>query len=493
MSSTGKALRQAALYAGFQGAGMLVSFVSFPILTRWLSVSEYGSLAIVNATVMMLAAVAKSGLGTAMLRQYAAVQADPAGQRQLVSSAFWTALSMWGIVAVVYLIVGRAYLQQTMQLQIGLTLIAIVMVATGTTRDLYQAFLRAQDFVIRSNVFQLALRVAVVGGGLGFLLASENRVLGFFIGSALAELCGVAYVWGRVAFGGGLRWRDAHWSQSRVLLAFGLPLLTYEFASLLNDYVDRFLIARFIGLAAVGQYSVGYNIASYAQAMTTAPMWMSVFPIYTRIWESQGREPTERFLSSVLATYTAVACGVVMVAFVASDELIHVLASAKFSEAGVILPMVCTAMMVYGTTHILGAGFYLQRRTALLAGLTAGAAAFKATLNFVLIPRYGIEGAAWATIASYVALTAAITILGSRYIRVHVSIGRTAIHLGSAVLTGVAVSHIAFNVPALTLVAKACGGVLLYAALLLALDRSLREAARTALRRLPLRSSSAGT
>lgn len=490
MSLTAKTVRQAALYASFQGAGILVSLVSFPILTRWLSVSEYGSLAIVNATVMMLAAVAKSGLGTALLRQFAGVQKEPEKQTSLVSTTFWTAISVWALVAGGYLLIGRVYLQQSLQLYAGLTFVAILLVASGTTRDLYQSLLRARDHVLQSNLFALSLRVGVVAGGLVCMMLSENRVLGFFVGSAAVELIGVGWMWGREAVAGGLKWRQAHLAQSRALLAFGLPLLTYEFASLLNDYLDRFLIARFIGLEAVGQYAVGYNIASYAQSLTTAPMWMTVFPIYTRLWESEGREATQRFLSSVLGGYTAVACGVVMIAIVAGGELIHILASEKYSAAATVLPMVCTAMMVYGTTHIVGAGFYLQRKTGLLALITAGSALFKGALNVVLIPQYGIQGAAWATIASYAAMTIAITILGNRFIRVQWSLVRLFVHVAAAVVTGALISRIDFSSPALDLIAKISGGLLTYGALLLALDRTLRDSLLAALRRLPMAASS---
>jgi len=490
MSLTAKTVRQAALYASFQGAGMLVSLISFPILTRWLTVAEYGSLAIVNATVMMLAAVAKSGLGTALLRQFPTVQKEPALQRGLISSTFWTAVGVWALVAGSYLAISRLFLQESLQLYAGLTLVAVVLVATATTRDLYQALLRARDHVLRSNVFALSLRVGVVAGGLICMLLSENRVLGFFMGSAAVELAGVAWMWGREATAGGLKWREAHLAQSRALLAFGLPLLTYEFASLVNDYLDRFLIAKFIGLEAVGQYSVGYNIASYAQQLTTAPMWMTVFPIYTRLWESEGREATQRFLSNILGGYTAVACGVVMIAIVAGDELIHVLAGEKYNAAATVLPMVCTAMMVYGTTHIIGAGFYLQRRTGLLAAITAASALCKGALNVVLIPKYGIQGAAWATIASFGAMTIAIAILGSRFIRVRWSFTRVLVHVGSAVATGALVSRINFDGPVLVLIAKVSAGFLVYGALLLALDRTLRDSLLTAMRRLPVAASS---
>lgn len=49
MSALRKVFRHSSLYAVFQGLGLAVSFVSFPIMTRIFTVEEYGNFALVNA------------------------------------------------------------------------------------------------------------------------------------------------------------------------------------------------------------------------------------------------------------------------------------------------------------------------------------------------------------------------------------------------------------------------------------------------------------
>jgi O-antigen/teichoic acid export membrane protein len=262
---------------------------------------------------------------------------------------------------------------------------------------------------------------------------------------------------------------------ARQLLIFGVPLLLFEMSSLVNDYADRFLIRHFLGSAQVGIYSVGYNFATYVQGLVTAPLWMSIFPIYTKIWETDGPEKTSEFLNVFLNYYLALAVLIIAGVSVTSRELITLLASSKFAAAASVTPFVIASVMLYGTTHITAAGFYLVKRTKTIALLTLSCALINILINLVLIPSYGILGAAYATVISYLILTALITIFSRDLLRVPWPLRSLATYVGAATVSAFMAIHIEHPNLFVSLAIKSIAITASYAIIVLSLDRRLRK------------------
>ena len=476
MSALRRAFSQGSLYTLFQGIGMAVSLISFPILTRILKVEEYGSLALFNATVSILLSLAKCGITTSFIRSYAGIpESDDSRLRQLYSSAFGASMAIGLGIVVIYTIaifflddyIGHAL--TTILLFAGLAILS------GDARDLFSAFLRAEEKVMTLSLVGLILRIGSVATGILACMILLGGLKGYIIGSILFEAVVVIllglYFFRRRRFSN----RLFSPAVARQLLLFGMPLLLFELSSLVNDYADRFLIGIFLGAAQVGIYSVGYNFALYVQGLITAPMWMSIFPIYTKIWETDGPAKTSEFLNTLLKYYIALAVLVVAGVTMTSRELITLLASPKFAEAASITPLIIGSIMLYGTTHITGAGFYLIKKTRTIALLTLGCALINILLNLVLIPYWGIRGAAYATIFSYLVLTVLVTAFSRNLLRIQWPIRFFFIYTGAAVVAALIASHIDYQSLLASLLVRSITITLIYTAIILSADRELRE------------------
>jgi len=454
---------------------MAVSLITFPILTRILSVEEYGNLALFNATVSILLSLAKCGIPTSFIRSYAGVAGTEDDRRQqLYSSAIGISIVMGLVIALVYTIVifflgdyfGRAL--TTILLFAGLPILV------GDVRDLLSAFLRAEEKVLTLSLVGLLLRVGSVTTGILACVVLLGGLTGYIIGVIAFEAVMVLLLGLYFVRRGFFSIRLVSPSVGRQLLIFGMPLLLFEMSSLVNDYADRFLIVHFLGSAQVGIYSVGYNFASYVQGMVTAPLWMSIFPIYTKIWETDGPGKTTEFLNAFLNYYLALAILIIVGVSVTSHELITLLATPKFSAAASVIPFVIVSVMLYGTTHITGAGFYLVKRTKIIALLTLSCALINIIINLFLIPAYGILGAAYSTVVSYFILTVLITVFSRSLLRVQWPVRALAIYIGAAAVSAFVVVHIEHSNLFVSLVLKSFAVTTSYALIVLSLDRRLR-------------------
>jgi len=98
----------------------------------------------------------------------------------------------------------------------------------------------------------------------------------------------------------------------------------------------------------------------------------------------------------------------------------------------------------------------------------------KVVLNVFLIPRYGVLGAAYATVASYSLLTISITVFSARLLPIRWPLRRLAVYLIAAALATVLAAQIPQLNMLLSFLLKATVAVISYVAVTLALVPELR-------------------
>ena len=75
MSDIKTLIKQSSHYFGGQVLVLLAGFISFPILTRIFSVSEYGLLGLINITIFSILSISKLGIPNASVRFYSEFKA----------------------------------------------------------------------------------------------------------------------------------------------------------------------------------------------------------------------------------------------------------------------------------------------------------------------------------------------------------------------------------------------------------------------------------
>jgi O-antigen/teichoic acid export membrane protein len=99
-----------------------------------------------------------------------------------------------------------------------------------------------------------------------------------------------------------------------------------------------------------------------------------------------------------------------------NKDIANILLGPEFREGSVIMPIVLAGVILFNVGTFAHKPFEIAKRTIpmLLVGL--GSAAGNIGLNFLLIPRFGYVGAAYATLAAYAFYTYVIGFLGKRLI-----------------------------------------------------------------------------
>jgi O-antigen/teichoic acid export membrane protein len=475
----------------FTLGSVLVTFaglISFPILTRLLSVEEYGVMNLIFTALALLVGLGKLGVQHSAVRFYSEVRAgkhaaDLAGYAAtvvlgmgavgLVTALLWAGISQW---------LPQSLWSDARVAPLMLLTSVLVLLRVLDSALLNQ--LRAQERSVAMTVYGVIKRYASLALVLAALFFVARGLWGFFGATILAEslaLLGLA-VW--MFRREPLKPRTFSPALFRAMLAFGIPMLGYELASVVMSMGDRYVIQNTIGAAPLGVYAASYNLCDYVRIVVFSSFATAVLPMYPRIWEESGQQATVDFLQGFLRSYVMAAMFAIAVMSAVGSELLAFLASAKYRDGATVVPWVISGMALEGIVMVMGAGLYLDKRSRTIMLLVACCAVLNITLNLLLVPRLGITGSAMANLLSYASLLVLSMWMGRKRLPLSLPYGAL-LKFGAfaALAYGVAASiRVDGDFP--TLVIRSAASTAVYGALVLAFDEQGRTILRSAWQRI---------
>lgn len=414
--------RATAGYSTLQLFLLVAGLISMPLTTRLLSKTEYGLLSLVFATLAVLTTLASAGLGNAGVRFFheTRLQGQVALRRLyeeiltgVLSGALPLAALTW---AATYLVVEGWSIEFRTTLRHAVGLIAIRALST-----VVQQMLRAEERVAVYARVQVATRYGTLILAVAMLYSGPRLAQTVLVAATVVE--GLVLAWLFLEL-----WRRQliarpRWSRRIVrALSYGVPLAVAGSARVLLDYGNRFVVEHTLGLEALAAYVVPADLLARIVEMIVLPMQLAAAPVLFRLSATEGAGATSRTASQVL-TYTIV-CLVPVCALYArfGEELIVVVASEKYRGVGELTPWLLPAGVLAGLQFLVIAGSTLGNRTMRVGLWVCAAALVNLGLNALLVPRWGLPGAASATGLTYVGLTVAQAVESSSFVRLRLSL-----------------------------------------------------------------------
>jgi O-antigen/teichoic acid export membrane protein len=457
---------------------MLLGFISFPVFTRVFSVAEYGAMSLVLKVVLLMTVIGKFGLQNSVQRSYAEEGAspDPEIRRRYYSTLFFGAGGMGALAAVFFaatlFLLPESLLSGPLRL---LFLIASVLIFLRAVQPTLIGFLRAEGRTKSYNAVEISVKAGTIALACGLLLWWKKSLVVFFGSTIAVEALGVLALIYYLHRRGVLSPRSADWSYFRHAAWFAFPLIGYELASVVLDSGDRLLVQHYLGAQSLGYYSAAYNVSTYAEEALMVPINLALFPIYMKLWVEKGKEETQAFLSRSLNNFLALAVAVICAVFLTSRDVIVVLASKKFQEAHALLPLLIIGLLIYAVHIFLNAALLIYKKTAVMTGLVAGACVANLLLNIALIPRLGLQGAAIATLVSYLLLVLMMGRVSLRLLPLKIGYAGLGINLLAAAVTYFAIRPLDFHHALLNAAVKGLLSLALYAILISLLNPAIRQ------------------
>ncbi len=384
--------------------------ITLPIYTRVFSPEEFGVMGIVLTLSALLMTLLSLGSDAAYVRFF--FEARTLDERQLITSTWIGFLACWGVGATLLFLplshdLGRLATGQVGTgglVAIGLLIAPIRLINLMLGQVLRNEF-RATSYTVL-NIAGLALSIAYI---MIAIFVLEFGIAGVLIGMILGEVTILPFrAWStRDMFA----WRFSSKLLLR-LLAFGLPIVPASLAYWVFTASDRVLLGNLASLEEVGLYGVAASLVSLTTIAITAlgQAWGPHAVLAYEVSRTEAGRLFGRMMTYVLAAFGLLAVGITNFSY----ELVDAVAGDKFRGAADAVAPLALGVVAYATTQITSGGITLTRRTGFLALYAGIAAVVNVGLNVLLIPPFGLIGAAWATAFTYLTLTLGYLITSQR-------------------------------------------------------------------------------
>jgi O-antigen/teichoic acid export membrane protein len=395
--------RNLAIYGAGDAATSLVSLLLLPVYTAYLGPEDYGVIALLLIIEAVTKVLFRWGVDTAFMRLYYDCPDQTARQR-LASSLFYFLFALNGALLVAGILFAGALSVRLFDTPRYTTLVALVITNMFVTGFYFIPF---QVLRIREQSKQfIALAFARSAGTLVmrlvFVVAAGMGVLGIVLADLIVTALFTAVL---------VRWfapliRPVFSSAVlRDALAFGLPRIPHSIAHHVMGLADRYLLSLFGTLRDVGLYSIG---ATFGLALK---LFLSAFEsAWTPFFLGTMREPDAKRIYSLASTYIIMTLVLLVAGLSAvADDVVRLATQEPFHEAAIVTPWIALGVLFQGIYLVGSIGLIITKRTTRYPLATGFAAIVSLTANLVLIPRYGMLGAAWSNAIAYATL-AAVTV-----------------------------------------------------------------------------------
>jgi O-antigen/teichoic acid export membrane protein len=418
-------VRHSAIYGLGGIISRLLAVILLPLYAHYLPTSAYGRVEIVTAFTAVLVIVLQLGISSAFFRFYFDTK-DPAERLTVVRTSFWFTM----IMATVGMVIGLVFanpIGHALQLGHDPTLVRAAAVGLWAQTNYQQltALFRVEERSVAYAIASVANVVITVVAMVVFVAVltwgATGLVVGNFVGTLCVYLALVAYRREQLGL-------EFDRSLFRKMQTFGMPLVPSALALWAINFVDREFVAYYNGRGEVGVYSAAIKVASVITFVMLA--FRTAWPAFA--YSIEDDREARRTYSFVLTYLLAAASWFALGLGALAPWLVSLLTSAGYQRADRGVALLAFAFAIYAGYTVLAIGSGRARKTQLNWVVTGAGAAVNVALNFWLIPRYGMVGAAIATLAAYVVLFAGMTLYAQSVYPVPYQWRRIATVVGSA-------------------------------------------------------------
>jgi O-antigen/teichoic acid export membrane protein len=366
-----------------------------PLYTRVLSPSDFGSFDLFMAfcTLVNLTVALEVSQGVA---RYYSSENDPNNKVAYASSAFWFTFFCYSVFLAVSIffskdlslfVMGRDGM--AMAYQIG----SVYIFLNGVFYLIQNQFrweLRSLHFAFVSLV--VTSITAISGVVLTFLLGwgLYGLLLAMTAGVLVGCIYGLWYLRNSFRF-------TFQLAKLNEMLVFSSPLVPSGIAVFISLYIDRLMISHYLSLNEVGLFGLGYRVASMA-GLVMVGFQGALTPLIYKNYKLSESPSSIAFIFRYFVIFALLLCFLISVF---STEIIQLISTQAYYSASSVVIFLTPAILL-SNMYIFAPGITIAKKTYLILYINIVGALLNAVLNFILVPQFGIIGAAISTLLTYI-------------------------------------------------------------------------------------------
>jgi O-antigen/teichoic acid export membrane protein len=401
--------KDSALYGVSALLAKSISFLLLPFYARFFAPEEYGVIDYLNVIGLFIGVLIALEISQGVARYVAEAKDDLVARKLYASTAMWFTLVMYGAFCLFIFTFSKPITTIVFDDDRYSDLLIIASFSFLFTAALYliqnqlRWELRPKEYAALSILYALLVLIFSVL----FIAFLKLNITGVFYAYICANIiCLVlGLYWTRKSFG--LCFSSDY---LREMLHFSCPLVLSSFAVIGSMFADRFLIKELLTLEDVGYYAVGYRIAMIVSFVMVGFQGAITPLIYSNYQNSE----TPVQISKIFRYFLCFSCLILFFIICFQYYLVFVLAGSKYLLSMQVIPFLALSSL-FSTMYIFAPGLSIAKKTHIISFINLAGFMLNIVLNLLLIPEWGISGAAFATCLSSAFIFGFMVFYGQRY------------------------------------------------------------------------------
>ena len=385
-------LNQILIYSIGNVATKLTGFVLFPIYASNFHITEYRSLILLEPVWQLLTALLAISLPTALLR-WLPMKKSNEEQKSLVYTVLVSLLAILILFNLIAFPVNQIlannnlYFSPDFKKYMDLT---FPLVSFDILNLLILSLLRFYErpwLYISLNLTKLSVNIIlnvylITFKGMGI----EAVIISQLVASILLNFLSLGFLIRNLV-------PKFNLSALKEMVAFGFPLIFTTISAILLSFSDRYIIDHFFTKVETGVYGVGYKFGSLLNMFVIQSFQLGFLPLAFKMLEDPD---AKRFFSRILTYFMLILVFIGMALSIFAKEILTIFSSgqADYKSAYVVVPLITLGFIIKGLQYYLSLGLFYVKKTGYNAWIVMGCAITSIFMNLILVPKFGIYGAA---------------------------------------------------------------------------------------------------
>jgi O-antigen/teichoic acid export membrane protein len=389
----GKLLYSFGVYVISNALNAAIPFLLLPVLTVYLKPSDYGVLTNFGALVNLLLPIIGLNIMTSLQVVYVK-------QERALGSYISTGLIFTLILAIIFTIVTAIFrhpLESLTGIPASLLLLASGYAAYQNVVEVLLSLWRMEDAVFSYGMMRISRTVVEIGITIVLVVflghSYDGCILGMACSYGVAALVALVVLFRKRLLI--LEFNNKHLSE---IYRYGLPLIPHVLGSTAILYTDKLVITHHEGLAANGIYSVGFMVGQFIGLLQNSfnQVWVPYVYKGLRAEDDKQKSKIVRF---TYLYFIGFLCMSLMFAML--SPLIFDILGESFQDGMKLVFWIALGFAFNGMYKMVSVYFFYLERTLFIGMITLVTALINLGLVLYMVPIYGIEGAAIASMLAF--------------------------------------------------------------------------------------------
>lgn len=384
----------------------ILVFLLLPLYTRVLSNADYGIVDLIVQTANLLIPIVSLGIANGVIR-FGLDKSNSSSD--VFSTGLFTILGGF----VIFLLLEP--LLSKIKYISDYTVLIYIFVLMSSLRSICSQFIRSKQLVKLYAFDGLLSTITTIAFNILFLVVLKLGINGYVLAIISSDFLSVVFLFCTAKLYKFIKFKPRKKTTSKNMLKYSIPLIPSTIFWWITNVSDRYLVAYMLGTEANGLYAISYKIPTIVTLLSS---------IFSEAWQlsavsEKDEKYRERFFSNVFKSYASLIFISASILILSVKAITKILVSDAFYASWQYVPFLVMATTYSCLASFLGSIYFVEKKSNLSLITTFIGALVNIVLNFILIPKFGVNGAGFATFFSYTAVFIIRAVNTKKFIKIN--------------------------------------------------------------------------